>query len=289
MFDWQGTQTFFSRWNAKSQIRSLVCTLRNSNIAITSLVCTLRHSKCTFQLKFKIRTLPSCENSLRLFHTRADSKLQWRIVIAIFELCSVHTSTVKTNLCFSISERGSFFFFTCWLHFIWDRISIRKCAVYRQKWLQDDVASPPKSQFRGQDIHRQFRCMIWEMCHSETRPDDHLNCTIQITHRDANLRIGLHGPNYRHSNDHSIKLRTLLSCENSLRTEQRSFSKGSTQSRRTVDWDASNYSLKVWPAIQGGPKITERHTSGNKDIRWLVSVDGVSSPEKNDTKISHFG
>ena len=42
-------------------------------------------------------------------------------------------------------------------------------------------------------------------------------------------------------------------------------------------------------AIQGGPKITERHTSGNKDIRWLVSVDGVSSPEKNDTKISHFG
>ena len=41
--------------------------------------------------------------------------------------------------------------------------------------------------------------------------------------------------------------------------------------------------------IQGGPKITERHTSGNKDIGWLVSVDGVSSPEKNDTKISHFG
>ena len=41
--------------------------------------------------------------------------------------------------------------------------------------------------------------------------------------------------------------------------------------------------------IQGGPKRTERHTSGNKDITWLVSVDGLSSPEKNDTKISHFG
>ena len=41
--------------------------------------------------------------------------------------------------------------------------------------------------------------------------------------------------------------------------------------------------------IQGGPKITERHTSGNKDIKWLVSVDGLSSPEQNDTKISHFG
>ena len=41
--------------------------------------------------------------------------------------------------------------------------------------------------------------------------------------------------------------------------------------------------------IQGGPKITERHTSGNKDIKWLVSVDGLSSPEQNDTKISQFG
>ena len=46
MFDWQGTQTFFSSWNAKSQIRSLVCTLRNSNIAVASLVCTLHSSKC---------------------------------------------------------------------------------------------------------------------------------------------------------------------------------------------------------------------------------------------------
>ena len=50
---WQGTQTFFSRWNAKSQIRSLVCTLRNSNIAITSLVCTLRNSKCAFRIKIQ--------------------------------------------------------------------------------------------------------------------------------------------------------------------------------------------------------------------------------------------
>ena len=40
MFDRQGTQTFFSRWNAKSQIQSLVCTLHNSNIAITSLMYT---------------------------------------------------------------------------------------------------------------------------------------------------------------------------------------------------------------------------------------------------------
>ena len=41
-------------WNAKSQIRSLVCTLRNSYIAITSLVCTLRNSKCAFQMIIQI-------------------------------------------------------------------------------------------------------------------------------------------------------------------------------------------------------------------------------------------
>ena len=41
-------------WNAKSQIRSLVCTLRNSNIAITSLVCTLRNSKSAIQMIIQI-------------------------------------------------------------------------------------------------------------------------------------------------------------------------------------------------------------------------------------------
>ena len=38
-------------------------------------------------------------------------------------------------------------------YFIWDRIYIRKCAVYRWKWLEGHVAPPPKSQFRGQGIH----------------------------------------------------------------------------------------------------------------------------------------
>ena len=44
---------------------------------------------------------------IECFHTRADSKLQWRIVIAIFELLSVHTRE-KTSLSvqFSIPERG---------------------------------------------------------------------------------------------------------------------------------------------------------------------------------------
>ena len=51
----------------------------------------------------------------------------------------------------------------------------------------------------------------------------------------------------------------------------------------------ANYEVVEFIAIKGGPKRTERHTSGNKDKKWLVSVDGLSSPEKNDTKISHFG
>ena len=41
-------------WNAKSQIRSLVCTLHNSNIAITSLVCTLHKSECAIQMIIQI-------------------------------------------------------------------------------------------------------------------------------------------------------------------------------------------------------------------------------------------
>ena len=44
------------------------------------------------------------------FHTRADSKLQWRIVIAIFELPSVHTRERRfrrvCGLPFSIPEWG---------------------------------------------------------------------------------------------------------------------------------------------------------------------------------------
>ena len=70
MFDWQGTQTF-SRWNAKSQIRSLMCTLRNSNIAITSLVCTLRNSKCAFRIKIQ-NTLCRRVKTVKVFWTARD-------------------------------------------------------------------------------------------------------------------------------------------------------------------------------------------------------------------------
>ena len=43
-------------WNAKPQIQSLVCTLRNSNIAITSQI-------AKFEWSFKLRTLLKCENT----------------------------------------------------------------------------------------------------------------------------------------------------------------------------------------------------------------------------------
>ena len=52
------------------------------------------------------------------------------------------------------------------------------------------------------------------------------------------------------------------------------------QSHMSVYYIYTPNSENVLYAIQGGPKRTERHTSGNKDIKWLVSVDGLSSPEK---------
>ena len=58
MFDWQGTQTFFSRSGMlnpkRAQIRSLVCTLLNSNITIKSLVCTLHNLNCAIRMIIQI-------------------------------------------------------------------------------------------------------------------------------------------------------------------------------------------------------------------------------------------
>ena len=48
-------------------------------------------------------------------------------------------------------KRSSFFWHDdC--YFIWDIISITKCAVCRQMWLEDHTALPPISQFGGQVI-----------------------------------------------------------------------------------------------------------------------------------------
>ena len=111
------------------------------------------------------------------FHTRADSKLQWRIVIVIYEIMSVHTrEQTSPNLRFSIPEQGeeawlvSVFFWYADCYFIWDRISIRRCTDYQQKWLEGHVAlppPPPKKKNHNLEVKafiRWFRCMIWEMC-----------------------------------------------------------------------------------------------------------------------------
>ena len=101
---------------------------------------------------------------------------------------------------------------------IWDRISLRKCAVYQQKWLEGHIALLPKSQFWGQCIHTAISpFFFWEMHHCKKPPDQHLNCAIQISLYDANLRT--HGPKYRHSNDGNSNDHsncTLCSCVKTL-------------------------------------------------------------------------
>ena len=61
---------------------------------------------------------------------------------------SVHMrEKTSTSLRFSIPERGEEVWLIFWhadWYFIWDRISIRKCAVYRRKWLDGHVAPPPQ-------------------------------------------------------------------------------------------------------------------------------------------------
>ena len=91
---------------------------------------------------------------------RADVKLQWRIVIVIFELPDVHTrEKTSLSLWFSIPEQGeevwlvSVFFWHADCYFIWDFLFLENCVVYLRKWLEGYVAPPPKSQFKGQGIH----------------------------------------------------------------------------------------------------------------------------------------
>ena len=91
----------FSRWNAKSQIRSLMCTLRNSNIAITSLVCTLRNSKCAIQMiiqitHFALVSKQSKSAQAELFENQngifSNSILELTDKLTIIQTLKVHTS-----------------------------------------------------------------------------------------------------------------------------------------------------------------------------------------------------
>ena len=67
MFDWQGTQTFFSRWNAKPKfgLSCVHCIIQISQLLLSCVHCVIQNAY--FKLKFKIRTLPLCENSLRFW------------------------------------------------------------------------------------------------------------------------------------------------------------------------------------------------------------------------------
>ena len=115
----------------------------------------------------------------------------WRIVIAIFELPSVHTR--ERRLLREWGEEAwlvSMFFYhaDCCLIFI------RKCVVYQQKLVHE--ALPPESQFRGQGIHTtiSLRDLRGASMENTPRPSFELRNSNY-----ANLRT--HGPLYRHSND----------------------------------------------------------------------------------------
>ena len=95
MSDCQGTQTFFSRWNAKSQVRSLVCTLLNlSNIAITSVVCILRNSNdnSNYALCSRVKTVRcnSCHT-----HTQKENYVCKHIFIANLKVNPAHIFKIQ--------------------------------------------------------------------------------------------------------------------------------------------------------------------------------------------------
>ena len=127
-----------------------------------------------------------------------DSILQWRIVIAIFELRSVHTrEDTKPNLQFSIPEQGEawvVFWHADW-YFIWDRISIRNCMVYRRKWLKGHVAPPPKSQFRGQGIHTAISRRDLRDASLENTSGPSFE--LRNSNYAPRCKFGTHGPKYK--------------------------------------------------------------------------------------------
>ena len=76
-------------WNAKPQIRSLVCTLRNSNITVISLVCTLHNSK------------------LRNLHNYSNCALCCRVKTVDISFYHIDFQyTILSPVGFSISDNG---------------------------------------------------------------------------------------------------------------------------------------------------------------------------------------
>ena len=116
------------------------------------------------------------------FHTRADSKLQWWVVIAIYELLCVHTreKTSPSLQCSILARweeawRISVFFWHADCYFIWDRISIYRAKVVRRSC--SPPPPPPKKKIypnlKVKAFIRRFHCVIWEMRNWKTPLDHH--------------------------------------------------------------------------------------------------------------------
>ena len=90
-------------------------------------------------------------------------------------------------------------------------------------------------------------------------PNRHLNCAIQITHRDVNLLT--HGPKYCHSNDHSNC--TLCSC---VKTVLRGFHTGAYVELRSVAYPLRRAYSALRCAYAGLRGNTPRDAKGY--ARW---------------------
>ena len=107
-------------------------------IAMTNCNCDIQITKCTHERRFQ----------------------------RVLEQLSVLEQGEEANM----ARLAVFFWHADCYNFIWDRISIRKCTVYRRKWLEGHVAPPPpppppESQFRGQGIHSYSDFAAWfERC-----------------------------------------------------------------------------------------------------------------------------
>ena len=105
-------------------------------------------------------------------------------------------------------KRGSIvsvFFWHADCYFIWDRISIRKCAVYRQTWLESHIAPPPNHNLEVKALKIRRFAAWFEGCVT----GKHLRTIIWIVQLPFVMLICVHtGQNtairmIRNSNDHS--------------------------------------------------------------------------------------
>ena len=81
MFDWQGTQTFFSRsgmLNPKFSLSCVHCVIQILQLLLSCVHCVIQIAQ--FERSFKLRTLLSCENSLERLSNPKQSQT-WQMSI----------------------------------------------------------------------------------------------------------------------------------------------------------------------------------------------------------------